>query len=246
MTEHEPELEVLAVTSDVPSVTVAHAGPTESWDFDPLVQEVLATLAQGSARPRGRVGLRVICRARYTDAAPGFRLTRLLIGQLLALDSSIELHLEQRQDDVHPRWDEDGGLPRLRVEFSLETHSDHDLQEISHAIGLQPSRQIRKGEVQELGGLRSASTRWVLALPERPAATFDVALDHLLAQLEPRAASISSLTRHELDGVLSLIGYFSASAPLLRLRVDQLRIVRELGLEVDVDLMPVSPELSGQ
>jgi hypothetical protein len=59
----------------------------------------------------------------------------------------------------------------------------------------------------------------------------------MLDQLEPRSDAVSSLTRHEFDGVLSLVVYPGPVVPALEITVDQLRLIKRLGLEVDVDLI---------
>jgi hypothetical protein len=126
--------------------------------------------------------------------------------------------------------------PGSESTFTLETRADYDPATISRAVGIEPSRKIRKGEVQS-NGKPSISTRWTVSTSERHAGSFDRLLEEMLSLLEPRLRAISSLTTDELDGVLSLIGHVAGQAPTVRLRVEQLRLIRELGLAIDVDLL---------
>ena len=119
--------------------------------------------------------------------------------------------------------------------FTLETREDRDPDEVSSRLSLTATRVIRVGD--RLGVSKRASPRaaWTL---ETTLWSPDLnrQLAETLSTLAPRSESIAALTANEYDGILSLVGSFTAQVPIIKLAQEQLVLVRSLGAEMDIDI----------
>jgi len=132
------------------------------------------------------------------------------------------------------------GPPQIEVVFRLETRQSRSPEELSHALGLPPTSAVRAGERSTPRSRVSPTTRWNFSTGRRPSRHFDEQLHAMIAILRPRAEAIASLTTERWDGVFSFVAYFVDAVPQLQLTNHDLRFIRELGLDIDVDLYPIA------
>jgi hypothetical protein len=241
-----PELSLSVIRAGIPG-NVAEVGPISSYDFDPLLAQLLA---EGDwAQPAGRTAPTMVnCHGVFDETSPSFSVSRFVLGQLVEFGMSVRLVLTRLPVlsglpvgsglDVDPSLDP----PETEVIFHLETHESRSPEELSHALGLPPTSAIRAGERATPKSRVSPTTRWNFSIGRRPSRNFDDQFRAMIAILRPRAKTIASLTTERWDGVLSFVAYFVDAVPQLELTNQDLRLLRELGLEIDVDLYPIARE----
>jgi hypothetical protein len=171
----------------------------------------------------------------FDDSTPSFVLGRVTIGRLVSLGASIRLRLSKRVASS-VRGAIRAEMPETQVEFTLQSTALSEPDEISQLLGLTPTMMIRVGQIQPTVKLPSPRTAWQLKSNSLHAWTFDPLVRDLLSTLQLRADAIASLTTHRFDGILSLVGHFADQSPEVNLTAEDLRLIRKLGLEVDVDL----------
>jgi len=230
-----PELTVSAVREGEPHKRLAYIGPTHSYDFDGLLTQLLAdgrllaTLSDDARSP-----VRFECVGLFDESTPSFVLSRVLIGQLVSLGAAVRLSVSRyaaaRGHSGVPE------IPETRVEFNLQSTTQSEPDEISQLLGLTPTATIRVGQIQPIVKLPSPRTAWQLKSKTLRAWNFDPLVHEVLTTLQARADVVASLTRHRFDGILSLVASFSDRSPEVNLTAGDLRLIRTLGLEVDVDL----------
>lgn len=233
-----PRLEIAAFDGGSSGALLIHVGPHDLWDFQDLVSEVLSSAQLVGRAASARSRPHVVCSAVFDEETPAFGLSRVQIGQLVGIGASIELVLTRATVGGGGKFSDAGSadIPRLNVEFSLQTHDGVDPSVISQRLGIDPVRAIRSGATEPVTGRISPTTRWKVATGERAVIGFDSLVDEMLGLLYPRRSAVASLIRDSVDGVFSLVGHFSSGPPMLQLTSAQLKRIRDLGAEIDVDI----------
>jgi len=235
-----PELSLSVIRAGVPR-SLAEVGPISSYDFDPLLAQLLA---EGDwAQPADRTVPTVVdCHGVFDETSPSLVVNRFLLGQFVEFGMSIRLVLTRLAVGTQSEDNLSLGSSQTEVVFGLETHESRSPEELSHALGLPPTSAIRAGERTTPRSRVSPTTRWNFSTGRRPSRNFDDQFRAMIAILRPRAEAIASLTTERWDGVLSFVAYFVDAVPQLELTNQDLRFLRELGLEIDVDLYPIARE----
>ncbi|MHA7837914.1 MAG: DUF4279 domain-containing protein [bacterium] len=107
---------------------------------------------------------------------------------------------------------------------------------VTKAAGIAPTRQWVKGDSYgDKGGIRTHS-RWELASPAAPDASFETQLDALVDLLEKHAESIRAVAA-SFDSGVNVAAYFRESFnPGFHASAPMLKRLADLGLSLDFDL----------
>lgn len=132
------------------------------------------------------------------------------------------------------------------ISIRLELSSDRiDPDQITEALGLQPSETWRRGDAWERGPRPRPENGWVLATPY--GATWDAVdpLRQMLEWIEPSRTSLAELIAGgSAEGRLSIVGYQRDRGPSIYLDSDVVRRIARLGIALNVDFYVVG-DISG-
>jgi Domain of unknown function (DUF4279) len=134
------------------------------------------------------------------------------------------------------------------ISIRLELRSDEiDPDRITEALGLQPSETWRRGDAWGRRPRPHPEHGWVLATPYRATWDPDEPLRQLLEWIEPSKASLIELTAGGLvEGRLSIVGSQRDRGPSIYLDSEVVRVIAQLGLDLNVDFYVVEDVPDGE
>ena len=121
---------------------------------------------------------------------------------------------------------------KYRAYFTV--FGEFDPEDMSKALGLQPTRAWRKGDVNAETGLERNHTRWSLESRLQESEPLEFHVDDVLKQLKGAIGTVRELAA-QYNGTLQLVAYLHTAYPGLCMDIEQVKSLADLGLGFDCD-----------